>query len=110
MNIPNKIKILSHEYSVKIDTKLELREGRLGFMCGNTLEIGIDDNVPESQIAETVLHEIFEAIRYHLNLGDTFGHQVLSQVSEALLSVIRDNDLDFRKEEGTYAKRNIDKF
>lgn len=97
MNIPGKLKVFGHEYSVKTDDKLVLKEGRLGSHCGDVLEIGLCTGIPESQLAETLMHEVLEAIFYHMSLRNKIDHDSLIQISEGLFLVIRDNDLDFRK-------------
>lgn len=95
MEIPNKVKILGHEYSVIFDEKLFARESvGCAKACANTLEISISPQVPESRQAEALMHEIFEMIKYTLNIE--WEHSDLSAISEILFAVIRDNKLDFR--------------
>ena len=94
MNIPEKLKVLGHEYSVIKDPKLFIKTG-VGSCCLGVLEIKIDSYFAESKQSEVFLHEIFEAMKYHLN--SDISHELLSQLSELLFSIIRNNGLDFRK-------------
>jgi hypothetical protein len=96
MEIPANLKILGHNYTVKIDpVSARLAHNTSGTCCTATQEIEIDSNAPESSQAETLLHEIFEAIKYHLDMGDALKHNTLSQISECLFCVMRDNGLNF---------------
>ena len=98
MQIPNKVKILGHEYSVIYDEKIFMTESSgCAKACANTLEITLSPQVPESRQAEALMHEIFEMIKYTLNIE--LDHQTLSALSELLFAVIRDNGLDFRRVE-----------
>ena len=96
MNIPSKVKIMGHEYSVVFDGGLFARENvGCAKACANMLEIVISPIVPESRQAEGFLHEIIEMLKY--SLQSEINHDDLSALSEGLFSVIRDNNLDFRK-------------
>ena len=95
MHIPSEIKVLAHEYTITINPLLNLETGSMGQCCSNTLKINIDPNVPESCMADTLLHEIIEALKYQMQLE--MEHNVVSALATGILTVIRDNDLDFRK-------------
>ena len=98
MNIPDKIRIMGHEYSVTLDDKLFARESvGCAKACANSLEITLASNVPESRQAEGFLHEIIEMLKYTLQVK--INHNDLSALSEGLFSVIRDNKLDFIKDD-----------
>ena len=94
MKIPDKLKILAHTYSVDIDVELLISTPCMGSCCPNLLKIKIADGIPESNQADTLVHEILEALNYQLELG--MEHNVISSLSASLLAVIRDNDLDLR--------------
>lgn len=95
MNIPDKIKILGHGYDVRINQESRLGNGASGCVCSNMLRINMDPTVPESRQAETFLHEIFEALKFHLELD--LEHKDLTALSEGLFAVLRDNELSFLK-------------
>ena len=95
MEIPTKVKICGHEYSVRFDKNLFATNDTGGKACANMLEITLaDGDFPESRRAEVFLHEIIEMIKYTLQAD--LDHKDLSAISEVLFAVIRDNDLDFR--------------
>ena len=94
MKIPEKLKILGHEYRVSFDSKLFMRENvGGGKACGNDLSIVLAGGMPESREAEVLLHEIIEMVRYTLQIE--MNHEDLSALSEGLFAVFRDNDLSF---------------
>ena len=92
MNIPDKIKILGHEYAVIKEPHL-YKKADFGTCCPNLLEIRIDSTFPESHQAHAFMHEVFEVIKWHIN--SDMSHELLSQLSEILFSIIRNNNLDF---------------
>ena len=94
MKIPEKLKILGHEYVVSFDSKLFMRENvGGGKACGNDLSIVLAGGMPESREAEVFLHEIIELVKYTLQVE--ISHADLSALSEGLFVVFRDNDLSF---------------
>ena len=93
MNIPQTILIGGHEY--KINKIPNQPHG--GSVDTDTQIIEIDPLRPEDFVAESLLHEIIEAIDVKCNL--TVPHVSLTVISEALFAVIRANDLDFRSKE-----------
>ena len=96
MNIPSKVKILGHDYRIEFDDQLFAKENvGSGKACANVLIITLASNVPESRQAETFLHEIIEMLKYTMQIE--INHDHLSALSEGLFSVIRDNNIDFRK-------------
>uniref|UniRef100_A0A6M3KH87 Uncharacterized protein n=1 Tax=viral metagenome TaxID=1070528 RepID=A0A6M3KH87_9ZZZZ len=98
MIIPSTLKILGHEVFVIFNDRLELKTGLLGGFYGNTLEIELSPGLGESQMAETFMHELLEAVTFFLQLKDRgFEHDMLCQMSEMIFHIIRGNDLDFRK-------------
>ena len=94
MIIPDSIKVLGHEYSVIKEPHL-FKRTEAGACCPGTLEIRIDSTFAESKQAETFMHEIFEAMKYHLQ--SDMQHETITQLSELLFSIVRRNGLDFRK-------------
>ena len=85
------MKILGHEYDIIFDKQLDAKSGTVANCCSNILRIKIDPTYPASRIEEGLLHEIFEALKYHLNYGESMPHTMLSQLSEALYEVMKDN-------------------
>ncbi len=93
-----KMKILGHKYRIQFDQHLDKKSGTVANCCTNILRIKIDPNFPDSRIEEGLLHEIFEAIKYHMNFGESMPHTMLSQISEALYQVMKDNPRYFKIE------------
>lgn len=98
MKVPAALKILAHEYAVAVDNDLALENGNLGECSPGTLKIRIMPGLADSVLADTLLHEVFEALNHHLALG--LEHGALTALSEGLTAVIRDNGLDFRAASG----------
>jgi len=94
MKIPEKLKIMGHEYVVSFDSKLFMNDAvGGGEACGNDLSIVLAGGMPESREAEVFLHEIIEMVKYTLRIE--LDHKDLSALSEGLFAVLRDNELDF---------------
>ena len=85
------MKILGHEYIVTFDKDLGKEAGSVGTCASNTQRIVLDPTYPETSIEEGLLHEVLEALKYHLNYTSDFPHTMLSQLSETLYQVIKDN-------------------
>ena len=83
-----KLKILGHEYKVEHISGLG---GDCGVMSTAALTIGIDKGLQVSRRREVLLHEILEALNYHLELN--LEHPVINQLSEGLYQVLADNKL-----------------
>jgi hypothetical protein len=84
------IRILGHPYTVEY---VDDWQDPLGCAkCeSQLLQIKIDGSMPESRIEEALLHEIIEAINYHLEIE--LEHNKLTAISEVLYGVIKDNKL-----------------
>ena len=92
MNIPKQIKIGGHTVDVDI-VSLRDTEKDHGSFDSVYMVIRLTEGRPESRMAETLLHEIFEAIKHLNNLS--LEHKDLTVLSEGLFSVIRNNNLRF---------------
>ncbi len=94
MRIPDKVKIGGHEYSCKVVPCLGRDYGADGRSCGNSLEIEIEETLPQQNKESVLIHEILEQInyRYELNLP----HEKITILETALYQVIRDNPEIFK--------------
>ena len=97
MKIPKKIKVGGHVYRVIYPCDFAENKNLRGQHDGDTKEIRISDDGPESVIAETLLHEILHAV------DSVTGYKLFEDneraivgIGEALFQVLRDNNLDFR--------------
>ena len=85
------IKILGHQYEHLLDDKMSPRSNSAGNCCANLTEITTDPTLPITRQEEALLHEIFEALRYHLDCQKEFSHKTMSVVCEGLYAVLKDN-------------------
>lgn len=96
MQIPNEIIICGHKVVVeKVTPKTNNGYGNYNDWFGR-IQIQIEDRNEDMQ-AEVLLHEIMEAIK--AKFGLKVEHNELTVFSEMVFAVIRENGLDFRKEE-----------
>jgi hypothetical protein len=87
------LKILGHKYRLKSDPEMNRVRNTSGTCCANIRTIVIDSSFYKSRRRESLIHEIIEALKYHLQLVLT--HDDLSSLSEGLYQVLHDNKLKF---------------
>lgn len=87
------VRVIGHDYEVQYDPQLALSHDAPAMMCPDILRIVIDPNAPESRQFECLLHEIIEALNYHLELN--LKHPQITALGEGLFQVLRDNQIDF---------------
>ncbi len=85
------MKILGHDYEIRNDPNVYLENDTVGQVCFRGLWIKLDSSAPITRYEEALLHEIIEALNYHLELK--LDHEVLTALSEALFAVLDDNGL-----------------
>lgn len=91
MRIPEKIKILGHDYAVVM---VDLNEtDTYGNMNPSTNVIRLNKNKAQSQIDSTLLHEILEALNQGLELR--LEHNQISSLEAGIYQVFKDNKLHF---------------
>ena len=86
-----KLKILGHNYEVILDPKLDFDSRKVGECHTGDNWIKICSIYKRSRQEEALIHEIIEAINYHLELE--LEHPKISSLSEALYQVLKDNKL-----------------
>lgn len=84
------MKILGYNYTLAWANHAEI--GSAGRLCGNTQKLEISEGLHPDQIASTVLHEIIEALNYHLELG--VEHSTIMSLEAGLYQVLVDNGID----------------
>jgi hypothetical protein len=106
MKIPRRIKVAGHWIKIVqakkctfkiLPTKIQLGESD---NLDNTITLRLKfagDNISESNIAETFLHEIIHVIDHKFNLG--LKEDSVYKLSQGLFAVIRDNKINFLSEE-----------
>lgn len=98
VNIPSCIKIGPHDFQITQDEIIHNDREVMGRTDSNICKIQIclklkEGKIPESQIADTFLHETIHAIDHIFELG--LREKQIRSLSSALLATIRDNKLDF---------------
>ena len=96
MHIPKKIKIGAHEFDVEQVTYGENEYAGSYESDRHRIQINTEAGL-ESSHAETLLHELLEAIDDVAELK--LPHKAINDISQWLFMIIRDNDLDFRDPE-----------
>lgn len=85
------MKILGYTYAV-INNPRENMLGHFGLFHPESQKIRIADDLCEQQIISTVLHEIVEALSYHLELR--LEHNVIMSLEAGLYQVLSENGVD----------------
>lgn len=91
MNFPPFLIIGGHKIELVLK---ELDEDTRGEFDANTNTIFIDKRLPESQQASTLMHEIIGVCNQTLHDSE-LGHIFMDSLSEQLVQVLRDNNLNF---------------
>lgn len=85
------IKILGHLYEVRDDHAVRVEDESCGQCCMAGLWIRLDPSAPPSRYEEAFLHEVIEALNFHLQLK--LEHPILSALSEGLFQVLSENGM-----------------
>lgn len=99
MEIPKHLKILGKIVTVKKVHSTEIDcagDWDDSWYCIRLKDLD-DPLYPKDKVEEALLHEVFEALNSFCDLE--VDHKTLSILSEGLYQVMRDNNLDFRREE-----------
>lgn len=86
-----KIKILGHDYEVRHEKDLSRDRGSNGECRCNATHIAIDPSLPRSMQEKVLVHEVVEALNYHLELR--LEHPQISAISEGIYSVLSRNGM-----------------
>lgn len=93
MKIPKYVKIGGHEIQVEFNDTAHIKDHGEFSGYHNLIRLEREDDAPEDNVAECLLHEIIECIKMKNDL--TIEHTDLSVLSESLFQVLRDNKLNF---------------
>ena len=91
MKIPKTVKILGHLYKVEIQKDSNSGNDNLGTQWGRHLKIWLNENQSVEKMEETFMHELIEAVNYHLEME--LKHHQISGMSETLFQIFKDNKL-----------------
>ena len=108
MKIPNKLKVGGRDYEVIYPHHFDsTSDVQIGYHDPFLQKIKLADVYASGEkfhpqtLLHTLLHEILHSIDHvYCNsriLGTKDGEEIIDQLAEGLLQVIRDNNLDFRK-------------
>ena len=84
-----KLHILGHTYNVRPHQQLASDDGTPAQVNKRTQEIRYDPSFTSSNIQESIIHEMFEAINYHLEIG--LEHKQITALSEAIFDTLKRN-------------------
>lgn len=91
MKIPKKLKIGANTFKISRGSFRTESGQDGGFLLWETNELFLADDMPEAREATCFLHEILHGLNIYLTEEQT------TYLSEGLMQIIRDNNLDFRK-------------
>lgn len=89
--IPRKIKILGHSYSIIVHEEEKTGNSSLGTHWGVSQKIYLNAKQNKEMIESTLLHEVIEAVNYHLSLK--LPHQMIIRLETALYQVLKENPI-----------------
>jgi hypothetical protein len=89
------IKILGHKYTVDLSQKLDEMKGNVGVCDLDYLIIKIANDAPSDVKTSTLLHELIEAINYHLELK--LKHGQIMGLEVGLYQILSENGIDIGK-------------
>ena len=85
------MQILGYNYKLlKVDEHRKI--DAFGRLLHDVLEIQIASNLAQQQLVSTVLHEIIEALNYHLGLG--LRHDAIMALESGLYQTLTTNGVD----------------
>ena len=93
MKIPKSMSILGNTYEVQLEDSFREGKEEMGSTCVTLQKITINNKCCKEQQASTLLHEIIEALNYHLDLD--LEHKTMMGLEAGLIQVIKDNKLRF---------------
>lgn len=90
VKVPKTIKLLSHTYSVRSDSKELVTVGALGLTRHLHQEIILDThNIPPTELDQTFLHELLHVVERHFNMK--IDDADIDRLSEGLAVILFDN-------------------
>lgn len=87
----DKIKILGHEYTVEMNSEIQQDYEQSAQISHAKCVITIGSRLVDSRREECLMHEIVEALNYHLELR--LEHEKITQLGEGLYQVLKDSGL-----------------
>ena len=91
MKIPKKVKIGANTFTIKRGSFRTESDMDGGFLEYETNILFLANDLPETRKATIFLHEVLHGLNIYLT------EEQATYLSEGLMQIIRDNNLDFRK-------------
>lgn len=85
----NKINVMGYTYTVDLSQKLDDMHGNVGYCDFDKKTLQVANDVDTDVIESTLLHEIIEAINYHLELN--LEHPQIMGLEVCLHQILVDN-------------------
>lgn len=85
------MKVLGYNYTLEYGQDRD-RMGACGRCHSSRLYIQVANDMNGEQVESTVLHEVIEALNFHLELG--LGHSAVMGLEAGLFQVCQDNGVD----------------
>src|SRR5690349_13393661 len=86
------MKILGYDYQIDLSQTFDTMRGCMGLCNVNKQIINIAKDLPEETKCSVMIHEIIEAINYHLELN--LEHPQISQLETGIHQALSDNGVD----------------
>jgi hypothetical protein len=90
----SRLKILGYEYTIERREDVHSMDA-FGKMNAKAQVIPIATDLAQEQVESTILHEVIEALNYHLDLK--LKHDTIMRLEAALYQVLVDNGVDLSK-------------
>lgn len=86
------LNILGYRYSLDMSKGMEEMNGNVGFCHFDKAQLDVANDLPDDMRNSTILHEIMEAINYHMEVGMTEAQ--VKQMEVGLHQVLNDNNVN----------------
>jgi hypothetical protein len=83
------IRIMGHDVDIRYDANYAKDQGGQGGFASESLWIALDTSYPPTQLNETLLHELVEAINYFGELK--LKHSAITRLGNGLHQIFADN-------------------
>lgn len=91
MEVKN-IKILGYDYTLDVSKSVDGMEGNVGITNFDMAFIQVANDLPKQMFSSTLLHELIEAVNYHLEIELT--ERQVKNLEVGLFSVLDANNVD----------------
>lgn len=86
------LKILGYDYTISVIDSTQYNGSNCGFCDSAKQHIRLSDDLSQDMRNSTLLHEILEALNYHLELK--LEHPQITSLEAGLYQTLKDNNLE----------------